>query len=197
MTLELIRTLEDIKHCQLCASALAHSPRPVLRAAPSSRLLIIGQAPGRNVHETGVPWNDPSGKRLREWLQLTDAVFYNTHNVAIIPMGFCYPGKGKQGDLPPRPECAPKWHARVLQQLPNIELTLLIGQYAQQAYLPAPFRARHKNLTERVQHQNIESNSWIALPHPSPRNQYWLKKHPWFNENTVPALRHRIQALSL
>lgn len=187
----LAKLLKDIEACRLCAQALPHEPRPVVRAAPSARLLIIGQAPGRRVHETGIPWNDPSGKRLRQWLQIDDQTFYDPTQVAIMPMGFCFPGAGKSGDLPPRPECAPAWHQQLLSQLPNVELTLLIGQYAQAAYLSD----KPKTLTETVKAWQQWAPAKFALPHPSPRNQIWLKKNPWFEDEVLPALRAGVTQL--
>ena len=186
---ELIQLLDEIKTCQLCTKHLPHKPQPVVRASDSAQLLIVGQAPGRRVHESCIPWNDPSGKRLRSWLKMNDDEFYNVQNVAIIPMGFCYPGTGKNGDLPPRPECAPQWHKALYSRLPNIRLTLLIGQYAQKAYLPADYQKRYKTLTERVQNQRELPNSLFILPHPSPRNQLWLKRNPWFETDTLPRLQ--------
>lgn len=163
----------------------------MVSAGASARLLIIGQAPGRKVHETGIPWNDPSGDRLRDWLQIGRDQFYDQNQIAIMPMGFCFPGTGKSGDLPPRPECAPKWHPALLEALPNIQLTLLIGQYAQAAYLPN----KPKTLTETVQRWRDWAPSYFALPHPSPRNQLWLKKNPWFTEQVLPELHLRVLQL--
>ena len=164
----------------------------MLRAASSARLLIIGQAPGSKVHETGIPWNDASGIRLRGWLGLSREQFYSTEDVAIVPMGFCYPGKGKAGDLPPRPECAPSWHAPIRALLPNIELTLLIGHYAQLGYLG---ERRQRTLTDTVQHYADVLPHYFPLPHPSPRNQLWLASNPWFDAEVVPALRQRVRGL--
>ena len=192
---ELIPLLNKIGQCQLCTEHLPHEPRPVVRASTSARLLIVGQAPGRKVHESGIPWNDPSGRRLRSWLQMSDDEFYNVANVAIIPMGFCYPGTGKSGDLPPRPECAPKWHPVLRPHLGNIRLTLLIGQYAQKAYLPGDYRKRYKTLTERVRHQHELTEPLFVLPHPSPRNQLWLKRNPWFETDILPRLHHKLSML--
>lgn len=179
--------LAQIKACTICAAHLPLGPRPVVQAGRSAKILIISQAPGLAVHETGIPFNDPSGRRLRQWLGLTDEEFYNPELVAIMPMGFCYPGRGKSGDLPPRPECAPQWHDRLLTQLPNIELTLLIGQYAQNYYL----KRHYKTLTERVQHWREFLPQYFVMPHPSPRNQIWLKKNPWFEQEAVPELQRR------
>ncbi len=188
---ELIPLLNEIEHCTRCAAELPLGPRPVVRAAATSRLLIIGQAPGTKVHTSGIPWDDASGQRLRQWLAISNNVFYDESKVAIMPMGFCYPGKGKNGDLPPRPECAPHWHVRLLAAMPNIRLTLLIGQYAQNYYLHDNYR----NLSERVAHWRDFPHDFFALPHPSPRNQLWLKKHPWFEQDAIPALQQRIHRL--
>ncbi|SFP96130.1 uracil-DNA glycosylase family protein [Enterovibrio norvegicus] len=183
--------LEDIKRCQICAEHLPLGPRPVVQAASSAKILIIGQAPGTRVHETGIPWNDPSGDRLREWLQIDKTRFYDPNIIAIMPMGFCYPGKGNSGDLPPRPECAPTWHADVKQHLPNVALTLLIGDYAQRYYL----ENKPRTLTETVKANTQWSPDFIALPHPSPRNNIWLRKNPWFERDVLPYLRERIKQL--
>tara|TARA_R110002167_G_scaffold54939_3_gene156448 strand:+ start:2014 stop:2706 length:693 start_codon:yes stop_codon:yes gene_type:complete len=186
--------LQRIRQCTCCAAHLPFPPRPVVRASHSARLLIIGQAPGTKVQASGIPWDDASGKRLREWLQLTPEQFYNEAEIAIIPMGLCYPGKGKSGDLPPRPECAPLWHSALLGQLPQLQHILLIGQYAQNYYLPKEFLQQHPTLTDRVRHWRDVPKPFFVLPHPSPRNQLWLKKNPWFEAEVVPALRHVINA---
>lgn len=183
--------LEEIRRCQLCARFLPLGPRPVVQAGTQARLLIIGQAPGLRVHETGVPFNDPSGRRLRDWLQLSEADFYNPDKVALVPMGFCYPGKGASGDLPPRPECAPQWHQALLAELPQVQLTLLIGQYAQRYYLPNSYRT----LTERVRHWRELPEHLLPLPHPSPRNQRWLRNNPWFEQEVLVELRRRMTTL--
>lgn len=182
--------LNEVRACTLCQGSIPE-PNPVLRAHQAARLLVIGQAPGTRVHTSGIPWHDASGTRLRQWLALSDADFYDTSKVAIIPMGFCYPGKGKSGDLPPRPECAQTWHARLLRQLPNIECTLLIGQYAQRYYLPAT----RLPLTERVRNWRHYTPDYFVLPHPSPRNQLWLRRNPWFENELVPQLQARIQTI--
>lgn len=182
--------LAKIDACELCASHLPLGPRPIIRAHPDARVLIIGQAPGTRVHNTGIPWNDPSGDRLRAWMDVDSDTFYDAKCMAIMPMGLCYPGKGKSGDLPPRPECAPQWHDAVLQHLPNLQLTLLIGQYAQRYYLPKP----GKTLTETVRGWPSLGNDILPLPHPSPRNQLWLKKNPWFEQSVIPELRRRVSA---
>ena len=179
--------------CRVCAAHLPLGPRPVLRAAESAGLLIVGQAPGTKVHETGVPWNDASGERLRQWLALERAVFYDQTRIAILPMGFCYPGRDKHGgDNPPRPECAPLWHPPLTAKLPNIALILLIGLYAQRFYLG---KARKGSLTETVKAWRDYGPAHLPLPHPSWRNTAWLRKNPWFEQELVPALRTRVAAL--
>lgn len=185
------KLVAEIEQCQICAKHLDHDPRPVLRAHRNARILIVGQAPGTKVHETGIPWNDPSGKRLREWLQVSDEVFYDSSKFAIVPMGFCYPGKGRSGDLPPREECAPTWHAKVLREMKNIELTLLIGQYAHRYYLDGSY----KSVGEAVRDWRNHPTGHFALPHPSPRNQLWLRKNDWFEKEVVPQLRRRVKML--
>ena len=184
--------LEDVSQCQICASDLPLGPRPVVRASATARLLIIGQAPGTRVHQSGIPWNDPSGQRLRQWLDLSDEEFYDERQIAIMPMGFCYPGKGRSGDLPPRKECAPAWHEQLLRQMPDIRLTLLIGQYAQRHYARTSDEKK-LSLTERVQAMSTVSDDIIALPHPSPRNQLWLKKNSWFETDVLPVLRESVR----
>ena len=184
--------LTRVRACELCAGDLPRGPRPVVRASVSARLLIIGQAPGTRVHESGIPWNDPSGDRLRQWLGWNKEQFYDDSLSAIVPMGFCYPGKGKSGDLPPRPECAPQWHKALLELMPTIELVLLIGQYAQKYYLPEA----KGSLTETVRSFRDYGPHYLPLPHPSPRNQLWLKKNPWFEAEVVPELRRRARQLA-
>ena len=178
-----------IEACTLCAEHLPHSPRPVTSWHPKSRILVIGQAPGRAVHESGVPWNDPSGRLLRQWLNCSEQEFYNPELFALMPMGFCYPGKGTSGDLPPRAECAPAWHGRILGFLKQVEITLLIGRYAQQHYLGDRFGP---TLTESVKRYRDFLPEFLPLPHPSPRNRRWLADRPWFEEEVVPELRQRV-----
>jgi uracil-DNA glycosylase len=181
--------LTEIRACQVCAAHLPHPPNPIVRARAQARLLLVGPAPGRRVNETGIPWNDPSGDALREWLQMTREEFYDERNIAIVPSGFCYPGTGKGGDLPPRPECAPLWHPPLLRALPKIELTLLIGSYAQAYYLQDRCKA---SLTETVKSYAEYLPLYLPLPHPSPRNRLWLKRNPWFAEEVLPLLRARV-----
>jgi uracil-DNA glycosylase len=183
--------LRTIKQCTLCARHLPLGPRPVFSASPNSRILIIGQAPGTKVHASGIPWDDASGRNLRQWMNITPEDFYDENKIAIIPMGFCYPGKGKSCDLPPRPECADKWHKSLLDLMPNIQLTLLIGQYAQNYYL----KERKKTLTETVKNFKAYLPHYIALPHPSPRNNIWMKKNPWFKEAVIPTLQTSVSDL--
>ena len=186
------RLLEDVRACRLCEPHLPLGPRPILRAAASARLLIVGQAPGTRVHETGIPWNDPSGELLREWLAVDRDTFYDESRIAIIPTGLCYPGRKGSGDAPPRPECAPRWHPPLLASLPRVELILLIGQYAQAYYLAGRRRA---TLAETVRAWREYGPKFLPLPHPSPRNRLWLKRNAWFEADVVPHLRDRVAAL--
>lgn len=184
------RLLEQVRACRLCEAHLPLGPRPVLRAERGARLLIVGQAPGTKVHATGIPWNDPSGERLRAWMGVTREQFYDASRIAIMPMGFCYPGRlPRGGDAPPRPECAPLWHDRVLAQLPRIELVLLVGSYAQQHYLDT---LRKSTLTETVRAWREYAPDYLPLPHPSFRNNHWLKQNTWFEEEVLPELRRRV-----
>ena len=180
--------LAEIGGCVVCAAHLASGPRPVVQLSATSRIVIIGQAPGRKVHETGIPWDDPSGVRLRSWLGLSEEQFYDPALVALVPMGFCYPGKGTSGDLPPRPECAPLWHERVLAQLPEDRLAVIIGMYAQGRYIDD----REKTLTATVLKWRQYLPDRVVMPHPSPRNRRWFTKNPWFEEETLPAVRARV-----
>jgi len=184
--------LAEIRACRLCEAELPMGPRPVVRASATARLLIVGQAPGLKVHESGVPWNDASGIRLRHWLGIDREHFYDERDVAIVPMGFCYPGRGTAGDLPPRPECARAWHPRLLPLLPAVELTLLIGHYAQ-AYMLG--NRRKATLTDTVRAHAEYLPRFLPLPHPSPRNQLWIKANPWFEADVVPLLRGEVAAV--
>jgi uracil-DNA glycosylase len=181
--------LQEIAACTLCAAHLPHGPRPVVQASADARLLIVGQAPGRRVHESGIPWDDPSGDLLRAWLHLARDAFYDARRIAIVPTGFCYPGKGSSGDLPPRPECAPQWHERLLGEMPEIRLTLLIGTHAQAYYLG---KRAGPTLTDTVAHFADYLPDYFPLPHPSPRNRFWLSRHPWFAQQVLPALHRRV-----
>ncbi len=187
----LTATLREVRACQLCAPKLPHPPRPVLQAATSARVLIAGQAPGRRVHVSGVPFDDPSGERLREWLGVDRDTFYDPNKIAILPMGFCYPGHARQGDLPPREECAPAWRETLLAQLPNIELTVVLGQYAINYHLDGG----EPTLTATVQQWQRYWPTALPLPHPSPRNNLWLKRNPWFEQDVIPVLQQRVAQL--
>lgn len=188
-TTRLDRLLADVRACRVCEPELPLGAKPVLRAKRAARILVVGQAPGVKVHETGIPWNDASGKRLREWMDMDESEFYDARRIAIIPMGFCYPGTGRSGDLPPRKECAELWHQRLLSLLPKIQLVLLVGQYAQKHYLENPC----PTLAETVRQREKYDPWYFPLPHPSPRNIGWLKKNPWFESKTVPQLRREIR----
>lgn len=183
------KLLAEIRMCRTCLAQLPHGCRPVMSASQQSRLIIVGQAPGRRVHESGIPWDDASGENLRHWLGIDKTVFYDRRRIALVPMGFCYPGTGKSGDLPPRPECAPLWHGQLMAQMPNVRLTLLIGQYAQQYYLGP---AARETLTATVQSFRQYLPQYFPLPHPSPRNNIWQKKNAWFGEEVLPELRKSV-----
>lgn len=180
-----------VRACTLCADSLPCVPRPVIQVSESARLLVVGQAPGRRVHQTGLPFNDPSGDRLRQWLDLSREEFYDEQKLAILPMGFCYPGTGKSGDLPPRPECAPAWRQALLERLPHVALTLVIGQYAHAWHLPKASRS----VTENVRQWRQYWPNLVPMPHPSPRNNLWLRRNPWFEEEVIPTLQSRIRSL--
>ncbi len=184
---------QKIRACTLCESFLPLGTNPVVRGNQSAKILIAGQAPGLKVHNSSIPFDDPSGKRLREWLAVTETEFYDENKFAIVPMGFCYPGKGKSGDLPPRVECAKTWHKGLLSLLPNIKLTLVIGQYAQAYYLG---KKKKENLTATVQAWQEYAPDIIPLPHPSPRNNIWLKRNPWFENDVLEYLKSRIKSLT-
>ena len=185
--------LEEVRACRVCEAHLPLGPRPVVRMAAGARLIIIGQAPGTKVHASGVPWQDPSGDRLRDWLAIDRDTFYDESRVAIMPMGFCYPGVlDRGGDKPPRPECAPLWHEPLRARLPDVELTLLVGQYAQGYYLGA---RRKKTLTETVRAWRDYAPDVVPTPHPSWRTRHWAKKNPWFEAEVLPELRRRVEAL--
>ena len=184
--------IEQVSKCVICEPHLPLGARPVIQFNPNARILIAGQAPGIKVHETGVPFNDTSGNRLREWLGLTRDEFYDANNIAILPMGFCYPGRGKSGDLPPRKECAPAWREQLLAALPNIELTIVLGKYAQAYHLP---ETKKMPLTELVKSWREYWPNYLVLPHPSPRNNIWLKKNPWFEQDVLPELDKHVAAI--
>ncbi len=182
--------LERIQRCEVCKDHLPLGPRPVVQLSDRSKIIIIGQAPGSRVHETGIPWNDASGRKLREWMNVDEATFYDPEAFSIMPMGFCYPGKAISGDLPPRPECAPLWHPRVLKGITGSPLILLIGQYAQRYYLKKNSKA---SLTQTVRCYKEYLPRYFPLPHPSPRNQNWVTINPWFMEEAIPELKDQIQ----
>lgn len=191
--MSLTRILREVRACRICEAELPLGPRPVLQLAGTARLLIIGQAPGSKVHRSGIPWNDPSGDRLREWLKVDRSTFYDAARVAILPIGFCYPGAGENGgDLPPRPECAPLWHERLLTHLPDLQLALLIGQYAQRHYFGA---GRKGSLTETVKAFSEYGPRFFPLPHPSWRSPIWMRKNPWFEQLVIPELRKAVDKL--
>jgi uracil-DNA glycosylase len=180
--------LKEIRACTVCARALKAGPRPIVQFGSKSRIVIIGQAPGSRVHESGVPWQDDSGKRLRDWTGLSDEDFYDPAKIALVPMGFCYPGTGTSGDLPPRPECAPLWHDRVLGSLKDVQLTLLVGSYAQAHYLPGK-----QSMTDAVKNFHAHGPGIFPLPHPSWRSGIWMKRNLWFEGEVLPALRAAVR----
>ena len=179
------KLLKEVKDCTVCSEYLPLGPRPTITASPKSKIIIIGQAPGTRVHKSGIPWDDKSGENLRKWMGISNEDFYDEKKVALIPMGFCYPGRGKSGDLPPRKECAPLWHDRLLMRMKEVELILLIGKYAQDYYLK---KNAKKNLTETVKHFREYLPAYFVLPHPSPRNNIWQAKNDWFKELVLPEL---------
>ena len=183
--------LSLIRSCQICKKNLPLQPKPILNFSKKSRIMIIGQAPGIKAHDSGKPWNDASGKRLREWLGVSEEQFYDESIFAIVPMGFCYPGKGKSGDLPPRPECSEKWMQVILNHLKNIELTILIGAYSQSCFL----ETKMGDLTETVKNWKTFTPKLFPLPHPSPRNNIWLAKNSWFESDLVPRLQKVVHSI--
>lgn len=191
MPKSLTKLLREIRACTLCAEHLPQGPRPVLAAHSDARVLIVGQAPGRRVHASGVPWDDPSGDRLREWLGLEREVFYDARRVALVPMGFCYPGTGRSGDLPPRPECAATWHEPLLAGLTRVRLVILLSQYAHDGYLGERCK---DSLTDTVRAWKEYGPRYVPLPHPSPRNNLWLRRNPWFARRVLPDLQKRVRA---
>jgi uracil-DNA glycosylase len=185
-------TVAAARACEICRPKLPLGPRPVFQIAQTARILVVGQAPGRRVHETGIAFNDPSGERLRSWMGIDRDVFYDAAKIAIIPMGFCYPGKAKSGDLPPRRECAAHWRPPLLAFLPDIALTLAIGQYAHAWHLG---KRQKGSLTDTVKNWKEYWPDILALPHPSPRNNIWLRRNPWFEEEILPGLKDRVSQL--
>ncbi|MEM8799088.1 MAG: uracil-DNA glycosylase family protein [Pseudomonadota bacterium] len=187
------RLISEIRDCRICANNLPHEPRPVVQFSQSASILVAGQAPGRRVHETGVPFNDPSGDRLRDWMGIDRKTFYDPQKINIVPMGFCYPGTDPgKGDLPPRPECADTWHPRLMEHLANVDLILVIGAYAHRYHLGAKTSTRLADTVERFQDYGPRQ---FPLPHPSPRNRRWFAQHPWFEQRVIPALRRRIKEM--
>ena len=192
MSEPLAKLVKEIRSCSLCAAHLPLGPRPIIQVSSFAKILVVGQAPGSRVHQTGIPFNDPSGDRLREWMGIDKEAFYDEQKIALVPMGFCFPGTGKSGDLPPRPECADTWRIKLLEQLPKIRLTIIVGQYAQAWHLKTGNKA---NLTETVMAWKDYWPEAIPLPHPSPRNNIWLKRNPWFEEQILPSLKRRVKAV--
>ena len=186
------KLVAEMRACRICEDQLPLGPRPVFQIHPKARILVAAQAPGKRVHETGLPFNDPSGDRLRSWLGIDREQFYDPLKLAIVPMGFCYPGTGKSGDLPPRPECADAWRKRALASLPDLELILVIGQYAHRWHLK---EQGGETLTETVRNWRNYWPKILPLPHPSPRNNLWLKKNPWFEQEILPVLKARVDEL--
>jgi uracil-DNA glycosylase len=188
----LSQLLTEVSACRICEAHLKDGCRPVVQISSSARILIVGQAPGRRVHETGIPFNDPSGDRLREWMGIDRDIFYDAAQINILPMGFCFPGTGKSGDLPPRKECAEAWRQTLLDQMSNVELTLVIGQYAIEWHIG---KQRKKNLTETVRAWEEYWPKFVVLPHPSPRNNIWLKRNEWFEDEILPTLKTKVASL--
>ena len=184
--------LHDTRQCRICEAHLPLGPRPIVTGHPTSKIVIIGQAPGTKVHASGIPWDDASVKQLRKWLNVSDEDFYDETKFAIIPMGFCYPGKGKSGDLPPRKECAPQWHDPLFDQMKNVELVILIGMYAQKYYLKDQAK---RTLTETVANYKYYLPKYFTLPHPSPRNRFWLTRNPWFDKEVLGELKTSVESI--
>jgi uracil-DNA glycosylase len=186
------KLLQQIKKCRACEKYLESGVNPIISASSKSKIVIVGQAPGRIVHNTSIPWNDKSGDNLRSWLGIDKPTFYNADVIALMPMGFCYPGTGKTGDLPPRPECAPLWHTKLLAKMPDVKLILLIGQYAQNYYLGDKTKS---TLTESVRNFKSYLPQYFLLPHPSPRNNIWQAKNDWFGSEVLPELKKQIHKI--
>ncbi|KAA3600901.1 MAG: uracil-DNA glycosylase family protein [Calditrichaeota bacterium] len=184
------KLLQEIRKCEICIPELELGANPILSADEASKIVIIGQAPGQIVHRNGVPWKDKSGENLRSWMGIDNEIFYNPKKIALVPMGFCYPGKGKSGDLPPRKECAPLWHELLFQKMQNVEMILLIGKYAQDYYL---LQSKKKTLTETVKNYQDFLPKFFVLPHPSPRNNIWRAKNEWFEKLVVPKLKEEVK----
>lgn len=186
------KLLDEISNCKFCEKYLSHGARPVITANKKSKIVIIGQAPGIAVHNSGIPWDDKSGDNLRSWMDIDKDVFYNTNLISIIPMGFCYPGKGKTGDLPPRKECAPLWHDSLMKKMDNVQLVILVGKYAQDYYLK---KGAKKNLTENVRQFEEFLPEYFVLPHPSPRNNIWQAKNDWFKKYVILELKNVVRGI--
>ena len=186
------KLISEIRSCSICKPFLPNLPKPILSANINSKILIIGQAPGQKVHDSEIPWDDKSGDELRRWLGVTKEQFYDNKLFALIPMGFCYPGKGKSGDLPPRPECAPLWHNRLLVKMKDVQLTILIGQYSQKYYLQEKTKF---TLTETAKSYKEYLPDFFPLVHPSPRNRIWQAKNPWFEKEVVPVLLKKVKII--
>jgi len=184
--------LQQIASCQVCSDFLPLGARPIVTASPKSKIMIVGQAPGLAVHQSGIPWDDKSGDNLRQWLQVDKLTFYDPDQIALVPMGFCYPGKGKSGDLPPRKECALLWHQRMLEYMPKIKLIILVGQYAQRYYLGG---RTCRTLSETVRHFEDYLPRYFVLPHPSPRNNIWKTKNEWFSQSVLPILQSTVKEI--
>ena len=184
-----IQLKQAISKCEICKDHLPLGPRPVCSFSSTAKVLVVGQAPGTKVHESGIPWDDKSGERLREWMNVSPKEFYDTSKFAIVPMGFCYPGRGKSGDNPPRKECAPLWHEKIIQQLPELKVIMLIGKYAQDYYIK---ETKKRTLTSTVEHFEEYLPKYMVLPHPSPRNNIWLKRNDWFEKYVVPKMRSEL-----
>lgn len=184
--------LTAIRNCTVCKTLLPNPPQPIIQASRFAKIVIIGQAPGQKVQNSGIPWDDASGNNLRAWLGVCKETFYNEAVFALVPMGFCFPGTGKSGDWPPRPECAPLWHEQVLQSMPNVQLILLVGQYAQNYYLKSNCK---KTLTKTVNNYKAYLPDYFPLPHPSPRNNIWQKKNQWFKAHLIPALQQQVASI--
>lgn len=189
---KLVLLKNEIKSCTVCKSYLPNKPNPIFYFSEKSKIIIIGQAPGKVVDNTGIPWNDKSGDNLRLWMGVGKELFYNENMFAAVPMGFCYPGTGKSGDLPPRPECAPLWHKKIMESIKKPRLILLIGKFAQDYYLE---KEAQKNLTETVRNFEKYLPLYLPLPHPSPRNNIWQKKNPWFEKELIPCLKQLINKI--
>lgn len=186
-----MKLADEIRNCSICADALPLPPRPIIQLSKHAKILIVGQAPGIKAHETQKPWNDASGERLRKWLMIDESSFYDRKKIAIVPMGFCYPGRASSGDLPPRPECRIRWMDTILCYLKEVQLTILVGSYAAEYFLGSG------NLTDKIKDFALNEGSYVVLPHPSPRNNIWLSKNLWFEEKSIHLIREKIKKLSL